>query len=46
MEIRHLYLFMAMFAAVLALLAAASFGYLLALFALLWVISIFIFDDL
>jgi hypothetical protein len=45
MEIRHLYLLMAMVAAVLALLAAASFGYLLALFALLWVVSMFIFDE-
>jgi hypothetical protein len=46
MEVRHLYLFMAMVAAVLALLAAASLGYLLALFALLWVVSMFIFDEL
>jgi hypothetical protein len=46
MESRHLYLFMALVTAVLALLSTASFGHLLALFALLWVISMFIFDEL
>jgi UDP-N-acetylmuramyl pentapeptide phosphotransferase/UDP-N-acetylglucosamine-1-phosphate transferase len=37
---------MAVVAAVLALLVAASLGCLLALFALLWVVSMFVFDDL